>query len=146
MGRWAHGQTNEIDFIGRYPINVERPKSEALHKKISKQTNKLAQGISWGFTFWVWKPRNTRNHSFSSHSKFPEKITFLAPCYTHLRVSGGKKCLFFRKLCVRTKWMIPNQYQKNRDNIYILNVKFVQTNMRYFLLRFNNELKLLTSV
>ena len=146
MGRRAHGQTNEIDFIGRYLINVERPKSEALHKKISKQTDKLVQGISWEFTFWVWKPRNTTDHSFSSDSKFSEKITFLASCYAHLRVSGGKKCLFFKKLCVRTKWMIPNQYQKNRDKFYILKVKFVQTNMRQFLLRFNNELKLLTSV
>ena len=35
------------------------------------------------------------DHLFSTYAKFSEKLT-----------SGGKKCKFSGKLCVRTKWMI----------------------------------------
>ena len=45
----------------------------------------------------------------SAYAKFSEKTTFLTlDTQTYVYVSGGKKCLFFRKLCVLTRWMIPN--------------------------------------
>ena len=31
---------------------------------------------------------------------------------TNVCVSGGKKCWFFGKFCVRTKWMIPNAFNE----------------------------------
>ena len=57
----------------------------------------------------VWGP------SFSTYAKFSEKLTFLVPWYTHVGLpisgSGVKKCYFFGKYCVRTKWMILLQAQ-----------------------------------
>ena len=47
------------------------------------------------------------DHSFSTFAQFSEKITFLTPWYAHVGVRiRGKKCYFFGKCCVRTKWMI----------------------------------------
>ena len=48
-----------------------------------------------------------RNHQFSTYAKFFQKLTFLTPWYAHERVSGGKKCYFFGKFCVRTQWTNP---------------------------------------
>ena len=39
--------------------------------------------------------------------KIPRKLTFV----TYVCVLGGKKCCFFGKFCVRTKWIISNLYQ-----------------------------------
>ena len=45
-----------------------------------------------------------RDHSFTTYSKFSEKLTFLsADTHTYACVSGGKKCYFFGEFCVRTK-------------------------------------------
>ena len=44
-----------------------------------------------------------RERSFSTYATFSEKLTFLTPWYA----SGGKKCKFFGKFCVRFKWMTP---------------------------------------
>ena len=39
---------------------------------------------------------------------FPKNQHFLPPdMHTYVCVSWGKKCWFFGKFCVRTKWMIP---------------------------------------
>ena len=38
--------------------------------------------------------------------KFSQKLTFLPPyTQTYVCVLGGKKCYFYGKFCVRTKWM-----------------------------------------
>ena len=39
---------------------------------------------------------------------FPKNQHFLPPdTHTYVCESGGKKCYFFEKFCVRTKWMTP---------------------------------------
>ena len=54
-----------------------------------------------------------RDHSFSTYAKFSEKLTFLTPhphppdTNTYLVRIRCKKCWFFGKFCVRTKWMTP---------------------------------------
>ena len=45
------------------------------------------------------------DHSFSTYAKSSENLTFLTPWYVW--ISGGKKCWFFGKYCVLTKWIIP---------------------------------------
>ena len=42
-------------------------------------------------------------HEFGKYAKFSEKTNVF------YRVSGGKKCQFFGKLCVRTKWMTSKE-------------------------------------
>ena len=54
-----------------------------------------------------------RDNSFSTYAKFSEKLTFLTPhphppdTNTYLVRIRCKKCWFFGKFCVRTKWMTP---------------------------------------
>ena len=36
--------------------------------------------------------KEARGHSFDTNAKFSEKLTFVTPWYTHVCVSGGKKC------------------------------------------------------
>ena len=44
------------------------------------------------------------DHSFSTYARFSEKLTFLTLIRTeYVCVSGGKKCWFFGKVCVRYK-------------------------------------------
>ena len=42
-----------------------------------------------------------KDHSISKYAKFSEKLTSLVPLY--VCISGGKKCHFFGKTCIRTK-------------------------------------------
>ena len=52
------------------------------------------------------KQKGNRGHSFSTYTKFFEKL--LPPdTHTYVCISEGKKCSFFEKFCVRTKWMTP---------------------------------------
>ena len=45
-----------------------------------------------------------RKHSFSTYAKFYEELPFFPPdAHLYVRLSGGKKCLLFGKLYVRTK-------------------------------------------
>ena len=45
---------------------------------------------------------------FSIYAKFPINYYFLPPdTHTYEGESGGKKCLYFGKLCLRTKCMDP---------------------------------------
>ena len=48
-----------------------------------------------------------RDHSFSAYAKVSGKLTFLTPWYAHMCVSGGKRCSFFGKFCIRATWMTP---------------------------------------
>ena len=47
------------------------------------------------------------NHPFKTFAKFSEKLTFSPPdTNTYVCVSGGKKCWFFGKVLICTKWII----------------------------------------
>ena len=66
------------------------------------------KNIYWQLFLFVW------GHLFSTYTKYSEKLTFLTPWNEHVRVrivclSGGKKCSFFGKFCVRINWIIPIQ-------------------------------------
>ena len=48
------------------------------------------------------------SHPISTYAKFFEKLIFLTPdMHIYVCVSGGKKCQFFGKFCVRTKRINP---------------------------------------
>ena len=62
----------------------------------------------------------TRDHSFSTHAKFPEKQHFLLPD-THTYV----KILFLPKFCVRSKPQCKkNNGKRNKNLRNTLNYKF----------------------
>ena len=74
-----------------------------------------------------------RNHPSSTYAKFSEKLKFLPPdTHTFVCGSGGKKCLFFGKCCVRTKWMI---LQILKDNHLLYNYNSSKGNRESALLR-----------
>ena len=52
------------------------------------------------------------DHSFSPYAKLSE---ICQPWYVHtyMFASGGKRCQFFGKCCVRTKWMTPQEHSPN---------------------------------
>ena len=67
-----------------------------------------------------------RVHLFSTFAKFFEKLTFLTPRYAHLRVRiKGYEIILFRKICVRTKWMISNQTRQKSSHIYRLKLLWI---------------------
>ena len=48
------------------------------------------------------------SYPFTTYVIFSWKLIFLTPrTHTHVCVSGGKKCKFFKKKYVSTKWIIP---------------------------------------
>ena len=48
------------------------------------------------------------DHSFNKYAKFSKKLILPTLWYSHVRVRiRGKKCKYFRKFYVSTKWMIP---------------------------------------
>ena len=55
----------------------------------------LRPGIGTGRVNSSW------DYSFSANANFSERLSFLTPS-----VSGVKRCWFFVKFCVSTKWMI----------------------------------------
>ena len=60
-----------------------------------------------------------KEHPFSTYKKFSKKKKDFLPPDTHtcMCVSRGNKSYFFRKFCVRTKWMIPKVFDKiSRDS------------------------------
>ena len=85
------------DYIRRNAENipVHYMSTKSLITKLFGKTSNL-------FFFWeekIQKQNNTwgqwrKHHIWSYH--------------TYVCVSGGKKCQFFGKFCVRTKWMTPN--------------------------------------
>ena len=70
-----------------------------LFRGFQKETNDMKVVISKELPGSFVLNFNFRDHLFSACPKFSEKFRFLTP-------SGGKKCKFFRKFLVRTKWMI----------------------------------------
>ena len=80
-----HAQQRHITFNILWKLLIKN--SEKLQKILSFQkTSELLH---------LW------DHLFSTQAKFSEKRTCVCVC-----VSGGKKCQFFGKFCIRTKWMI----------------------------------------
>ena len=63
------------------------------------------------------------DHLFNKYAKFFAKLT------TNVCVSGDKKCYFFGKFCVHTKWMIPysNVGQKRNREINRVTKTFCNT-------------------
>ena len=55
-----------------------------------------------------------RNHSLSTYAKFSLKLTSLTPWYAYVRDIYTRNVSFFRKICVRTKLMTPN----NKLNLF----------------------------
>ena len=54
-------------------------------------------------------PYKTGMNTFNTFTKFSQKLTFFAPWYASLGLRiRGKKWYFFRRSCIRTKWIKPN--------------------------------------
>ena len=76
---------------------------------------KASSNFTWSILEYLGQFISTLNniakshgdHSFSTYAKYSEKLIFLTlDTHTYVCVSRGKKCYFFGRFCVRTKWMI----------------------------------------
>ena len=74
-------------------------KSSKCQKEVSK--NKFWFNILSSSRIGTGRVNSSWDYSFSAKAIFSERLSFLTPC-----VSGVKKCWFFVKFCVSTKWMI----------------------------------------
>ena len=61
--------------------------------------------------------------------KISRKLTFV----TYVCVLGGKKCCFFGKFCVRTKWIISNLYQFLKCFILMLMCSFTSNSCKVYI-------------
>lgn len=62
--------------------------------------------------YWISVLISFRVHSFSKSAKFSENLLFLLPCTC-------KKCQFFSKFWVRTKWMITKTWRKKEKDVLL---------------------------